>query len=146
MDDLEAIVAIGAAAHESTPEAHREATSRWVRQENRQYYLGWLGDQAVGMLRVGAFPPQAFVESFRVLPAYRGRGYGRQILTEVLDRLIAAEWAQIMIEVATDNAIALSLYRSCGFRAVATYMYYWLPCTKGRDEGVSAGAGSQTSS
>jgi ribosomal protein S18 acetylase RimI-like enzyme len=101
---------------------------RWIQQENRQYYLGWLGGQAIGMLRVGAFPPTAFIESFRVLPEHRGRGYGRQILTDVIDRLIAAGWERIALEVDTSNEIALSLYRSCGFREVTTFLYYHLSC------------------
>jgi ribosomal protein S18 acetylase RimI-like enzyme len=46
----------------------------------------------------------------------------------VIDRLIAEDWVHILLEVATDNEIALSLYDSCGSRRVATYHYYWLPC------------------
>jgi ribosomal protein S18 acetylase RimI-like enzyme len=31
-----------------------------------------------------------------------------------------------MIEVDTDNTVALSLYHSCGYREVAEYQYYRL--------------------
>jgi predicted GNAT family acetyltransferase len=32
----------------------------------------------------------------------------------------------VRIEVETENDVAISLYRSCGFRPIVTYLYYEL--------------------
>ena len=104
----------------------RELTAGWLNEADQRLYVGWLGDRAAGMIRLHQGASSAFLYSFLVHPDLRGRGYGRQILTGILDRLVAEDWPHIMIEVATGNAIALSLYRSCGFRTVAAYQYYRL--------------------
>jgi ribosomal protein S18 acetylase RimI-like enzyme len=101
-------------------------TLRWLNQDNQLLYIGWLDGEPVGMLRLHLDPASVFINSFRVHPRSRGRGYGRQILMGVIDRLLAEGWKQIMIEVATDNSVALSLYESCGFQKVAEYLYYGL--------------------
>lgn len=62
--------------------------------------------------------------AFGVLPAYRGRGYGRQLLAQVVTLLASESWKRVLIEVETRNQNALGLYRSCGFREVTTYDFY----------------------
>jgi ribosomal-protein-alanine N-acetyltransferase len=101
-------------------------TARWLGQSDQRFYVGWLRDEPLGMLRLHLEPKSVFINSFRVHPERRGRGYGRQILMGVIDRLLAENWEHIMIEVATDNVVALTLYESCGFRRVAEYLYYGL--------------------
>jgi len=59
-----------------------------------------------------------------VLPHYQGHGYGRQILSSIVQMLQEENWPHIMIEVATDNNRALSLYQRCGFRVTTEYQYY----------------------
>jgi len=61
-----------------------------------------------------------------VLPAYRGRGLGRELLSRTVETLLAANHGHIGQEVETDNRNALGLYVSCGFREVTTYGYYHL--------------------
>jgi len=98
----------------------------WLDDANQRLYVGWLEGRATGMVRLHQGASSVFLYSFLVHPDLRGRGYGRQILMGVLDTLIAEDPPHIMIEVDTDNAVALALYRSCGFREVATYQYYRL--------------------
>ena len=121
LEDIDALAATGPASGE-----YREAILRRLQQANQRFYIGRTQGEPVVMLRLHQDEPSVFIQSFRVRPAHRGRGYGRQMLMAVIDRLIAEDWDQILIEVATDNQIALSLYTSCGFRQVATYLYYWL--------------------
>jgi ribosomal protein S18 acetylase RimI-like enzyme len=127
LHDLDALVAVGPASRDATPDETRQAILRWLGRDNQRFFIGRLRGEPVAMLRVNQAAPGVFVQSFRVHPAHRGRGYGRQVLTAVLERLVAEGWDHILIEVATDNEVALSLYDSCGFRQVATYLYYWLP-------------------
>ena len=67
-----------------------------------------------------------YINSFGVLPEYRGQGYGRQILAATIDLLMAENWQQICIEVNTENPRALSVYHACGFKQVAAYEYHQL--------------------
>jgi ribosomal protein S18 acetylase RimI-like enzyme len=90
-------------------------------------FIGWLHDEPIGMLRLHVGSLTVFINSFRVHPKRRGQGYGRQILMGVIEHLLAEDWEHIMIEVAVDNTVALTLYESCGFRRVAEYLYYGLP-------------------
>jgi ribosomal protein S18 acetylase RimI-like enzyme len=128
MEDLEDLLAIRPEPYALDRGDARASAMRYLGRANQRFYIGRLQDEPVGMLRLNVLEPDVFLQSFRVRPAYRGRGYGRQILTWVLDRLVAQDWARIMLEVATDNEVAMSLYESCGFRRVATYLYHWLPC------------------
>jgi ribosomal protein S18 acetylase RimI-like enzyme len=128
IEDLEALAAMRSGSCSLDRGNARAWAMRYLRRPKQRFYIGRLGAEPVGMLRVSAVEPRVFVHSFVVRPEYRGRGYGRQILMSVLNRLIAEGWAHIMLEVATDNEVALTLYRSCGFHRVATYLYYWLSC------------------
>jgi ribosomal protein S18 acetylase RimI-like enzyme len=75
-------------------------------------------------LRVFTPADLASINTFGVLPECRGRGFGRRILTATLHRLVGEGWRRVQIEVATENAAALHLYLSCGFRMQTTYDFY----------------------
>ena len=64
------------------------------------------------------------IYGFVVRSAYRGRGYGRQMLEETIRTIQARSQKQIMLEVDSQNTNALGLYRSCGFKETTTYGYY----------------------
>jgi ribosomal protein S18 acetylase RimI-like enzyme len=108
-------------------EETRRGVLRSIQDPTRQYLIGYLDTEPVGVLRLGRYDKFADVTSFRVMPAYRGRGYGRQMLLDAIDRLLIEDWPQICIDVATDNQNALGLYQACGFRVVQTCDFYFLP-------------------
>jgi ribosomal protein S18 acetylase RimI-like enzyme len=122
--DLTTLVRLLAGAF-GEPEAEvRPEMTRMLQQSNRRHYLATLGDEPIGMLRVGAYAAYADITGFGVLPAHRGRGYGRQMLLDTVDRLLAEGRERIVIEVATDNRRALGLYESCGFTVASAYGFY----------------------
>jgi len=124
--DQDTLVELLTISRELGQRAARELTQRWLDMANQRLCIGWLEDRAAGMVRVHQGNSSVYLCSFLVHPDLRGHGYGRQILMGILDALIAEDWPHIMIEVATDNTVALSLYRSCGFRKVAAFQYYRL--------------------
>ena len=83
--------------------------------------------EPIGLLRAGRYAGFADITAFGVLPEHRGRGYGRQMLLDVLDTLPAENWKHIVIDVVTENRNALGLYRSVGFKETRTYGYYHVP-------------------
>jgi ribosomal-protein-alanine N-acetyltransferase len=55
-------------------------------------------------------------------PAYQGLGIGRQLLAGLLE---FAEGGTVYLEVRTDNAPAIALYESFGFKAVGVRRRYY---------------------
>ncbi|KYQ94533.1 GCN5 family acetyltransferase [Serratia plymuthica] len=66
---------------------------------------------------------QLFIYDFEVVTAWRGKGYGEQILNAVLDagRADGAEYAELAVF--NDNPTAARLYARLGFKAVNTRMH-----------------------
>jgi len=59
-----------------------------------------------------------------VLPAFRKKGFGRAILLSAIQKLQETGARAVMLQVAADNATALGLYESCGFRKTSTMDYF----------------------
>jgi ribosomal protein S18 acetylase RimI-like enzyme len=124
--DQDTLIALLSTFDRLDTSAARRRIQEWLNTPNQRLYIGWLQDRTAGMIRLHQGESSVYLYSFLVHPDLRGRGYGRQILTGILDALIAEDWPHIMIEVDTTNAVALSLYRSCGFCEVAAYQYHRL--------------------
>lgn len=92
----------------------------------RRYYLGLLDNVYIGKIDVSFGEQGAFIYGFGVLPEYRGRGYGRQMLAKTIQAIQETGQQHISLEVATENKHALSLYQSCGFKETGSYDYYSL--------------------
>ena len=76
-----------------------------------------------GISRLGRTPPFEYeIHTIGVDPAYQGRGVGRRMLDELLN--IAAD-SVVHLEVRTDNATAIALYRSAGFTEVGVRKRYY---------------------
>ena len=61
-----------------------------------------------------------------VLPDYRGKGYGREILIGAIEKLKKRNSKKIMLQVEAKNNSALNLYKSCGFVETSIMDYYQL--------------------
>lgn len=91
---------------------------------SRHYYVGVLNGSIIGKIDVVFEKQEAIIYGFGVLPQYRGRGYGRQILAQTIQAIVATGQRHVSLEVATENKNALSLYQSCGFLEAGSYDYY----------------------
>jgi ribosomal protein S18 acetylase RimI-like enzyme len=95
-----------------------------IQRQARQYYIARLGGDLVGTINVDVIDGNPYIYGFVVLPEYRGRGYGRQILGRTIEAIQAGGQRSVFIEVESDNRTALSLYRSVGFAITHTHDYY----------------------
>jgi [ribosomal protein S18]-alanine N-acetyltransferase len=76
-----------------------------------------------GISRLGRTPPFEYeIHTIGVDPAYQGRGVGRRVLAELLN---IAAGGVVHLEVRTDNAPAIGLYRSVGFTEVGLRRRYY---------------------
>jgi ribosomal protein S18 acetylase RimI-like enzyme len=84
----------------------------------------------VGVAKISHSESGSYIYGFAMLPEYRGRGYGHQVLSLVVADLLAAGHDDISLEVATSNDRALELYKATGFETVVTLDYYALPSAR----------------
>ena len=132
VEDIEALVFVQSVAFNDPEAVVRQRIIGFMRNPFYQYYLALFGEESVGCeepigtLRLD-LDDEIGIYAFGIHPAYRGRGYGRQMLEEVIYQIRADQATSqkaIVLDVETDNIQALSLYHSCGFQIRATYDYY----------------------
>jgi ribosomal protein S18 acetylase RimI-like enzyme len=102
-----------------------------IGSDTRRYYLARLEGTPIGALNMVISGHEAGIYGFGVLPEYRGRGYGRQILARAIEYAQADGPRRVILEVAPENERALGLYLSVGFRETNRYDYYILDVPQG---------------
>ncbi len=122
--DVEALALIAASSFGQSVEGARRNILKNMENLYVQYYLGKLGEEAVGCLNRYESDKEYGIYAFAVLLEYRGRGFGRQMLEQVIKETQAVSRKDIGLEVETENTNAIGLYRSCGFVEITTYGYY----------------------
>ena len=128
-DDVDALVTIMATDMGDVEQAQRYVMDAFKR-DNQRFYLMTFGgpdlgcDEPIGSLRLVDLSEDTGIYGFVVRPEYRGKGYGRQLLQEVI-RIVRNESSKgILLEVDVHNTNALGLYLSIGFEIKTTYDYY----------------------
>lgn len=80
----------------------------------------------IGMARLEIIENEGSIYGLEVLPFYRGKGYGRELLNHSIKELKQNNVESISLQVVTDNKNALNLYKSCGFKENYIMDYYRL--------------------
>lgn len=80
----------------------------------------------IGKVRTEMNDKAGGIYGLEVKPEYRGRGYGRELLIMAVNSLKENNPPRITLQVVTDNANALGLYKSCGFKENYIMDYYSL--------------------
>jgi ribosomal protein S18 acetylase RimI-like enzyme len=130
MSDQDALATIYAAIEGTSVEAGKSRIRERQHEPRCQYYIATFGEEEVGclepvgMLRLDEMEHEIGIYSFGIIPDYQGRGYGRQMLEEVIRAIRAYSQKPIMLDVEVTNKHAFHLYRSCGFDIKTTYDYY----------------------
>lgn len=77
----------------------------------------------IGLLPKAPRPGRIY--SLAVLPDYRGRDIGRQLLEQMLDAMRQRDYCRCRLEVRATDAVAQALYRQQGFCEVAQLQGYY---------------------
>jgi ribosomal protein S18 acetylase RimI-like enzyme len=125
-DDAETLIRVTAAAFGDPEEETRSFLPPLLRAANRRFWVITLAGEPIGAIATVWSGGTVGITTFGIVPEHRGKGYGRQILVELIDILLAEDWQQIMIEVEVENLNALGLYHASGFRETTTFGYYSL--------------------
>lgn len=103
-------------------------------EQTRWYRIASEGETVVGYAGLAMLADEAHVMTIGTAPQVRGRGIGRRLLSELLAEAARRSARQVILEVRTDNAVAIALYESEGFRTVAVRKRYYQP--EGADAAV----------
>jgi ribosomal protein S18 acetylase RimI-like enzyme len=87
-------------------------------------YLAEKDQHIIGKVRLELNSRIGGIYGLGVLPEHRGQGGGRAILMMAIEKLKEMNVSEIMLQVATENANALNLYKSCGFMETSIMDYY----------------------
>jgi ribosomal protein S18 acetylase RimI-like enzyme len=94
------------------------------------FFLATLNGQPLGTVRLDFMDELIGIYAFEVRLGYRGLGYGREMMEQLIHIARAESQKIIMLDVETDNTNAVGLYLSCGFEVKTTYDYYELNLMK----------------
>lgn len=89
-------------------------------------YLASLGEDIIGKVNIILNNNETGIYGVGVLPEYRSKGYGREILEFAVTKSKELGVATVMLQVEAKNANALNLYTSCGFEVAYKMDYYAL--------------------
>lgn len=87
-------------------------------------YIAQKDDLIIGKAHLQLINGIGGIYGLGVLPKSRGKGFGRALLLNAIEKLKEANAKEIMLQVAAENAKALSLYRSCGFQETSVMDYF----------------------
>lgn len=108
----------------------RENAAHMVRENfNNQFtscFVGQIGDEIFGLANVRKEGSDFYICGFNISPAYQGKGMGRYLLYQILDRLTPSEDETITLEVDSVNQPAYRLYTTSGFVVQSQADYYRL--------------------
>lgn len=91
---------------------------------NMTTYMIELNKAIIGKIRIEHSDNSAFICGFGILPNFRGKGYGKQALKEVLRIINEENINDVELDVESKNNNALNLYKVCGFEEMSVMNYY----------------------
>ncbi len=92
--------------------------------EHFDTYLLYSDDTIIGMCNVNRQEDKFYIFGLGILPEYRNQGYGKQMISLLLEELILIKNKRILLEVSSDNQSAFALYKNSGFIVQQQYDYY----------------------
>lgn len=83
-------------------------------------------NETIGKVKIFESNRTAGIYGFVIYPHFRGKGFGKVFLTQVISEILKNGVHTIYLEVETKNVIAIHLYHAIGFDIQATFDYYLL--------------------
>jgi ribosomal protein S18 acetylase RimI-like enzyme len=122
--DLENIITISMAAFGDSYEGAKSLATGMLNADNRQFFLGELEGEFIAMVVAAKEDHGTSIHGLGVLPEYQGKGYGKEILYSMINKLIEQRVENINIEVESQNSNAFQLYKNSGFEVESAWDYY----------------------
>lgn len=124
LEDARLLAALRAKSFLDSEDGHLERYSQDISKLTHRFYIISLDTKSIGSIGTVSSKENVYIVAFGIIPEYRGRGYGSETLSQIVEILLGEGHKRILIEVETKNRNALSLYKRCGFVEQAEYAYY----------------------
>lgn len=90
----------------------------------RNSYVGEVEGKVVANVSANNTDGEIYIHALGVLSEFRGRGYGKELLSLTVEKMLQEQHNNITLEVACQNENALTLYKKSGFEVETAYDYY----------------------
>ncbi|MGI9059720.1 MAG: GNAT family N-acetyltransferase [Ktedonobacteraceae bacterium] len=124
VSDIDTIAAIVSLCFGQSEEGARKFIAGTMPRPQTGYYIGEWQGTAIGCLSLSYGDSEIGIYGVGVLPQFRRRRFGRQMMEQIIHKLQAVSQQPIALEVEAGNEYNIGLYRSCGFKEVTTFGYY----------------------
>lgn len=115
----------------------RENCERQLKKKNCNIGL-WENHSLVAFACIQRISPEAELLNIAVDPKQQGKGFGKQLLTFLLNELSQEKFERIFLEVRESNISAIKLYESLGFNQIGERPAYY-PSQNGRETALLFG-------
>ncbi|AET66488.1 acetyltransferase [Desulfosporosinus orientis DSM 765] len=123
-EELEEVVTVHMKVFNDNYDESKSLIQNRFHSDTRDQYLAILQDKVIGVVSTNYDGEDVSIFGLGIIPEYQGKGYGKELLCSVIDRLLLAGKAHITIEVNSDNTNAYMLYKKTGFYVDVAYEYY----------------------
>lgn len=128
--DLERAITTNMKVFDDSYEESKSIIINYFESNTRVHYLAVLNDAIIGVGSANLEGEDVSIFGLGVVPDYHGKGYGKELLHLIVDRLFERGRSEITIEVSSENESALALYKKTGFRIEVAYEYYRVKVNK----------------
>jgi ribosomal-protein-alanine N-acetyltransferase len=88
-------------------------------------FVGCVDDSVVGFGILSLAAREAHLQNIAVSPDWQGYGFGRKLLSTLIEEADQLSARTILLEVSVENGVAESLYLSKGFREIGIRKNYY---------------------
>lgn len=123
-DDFHKLVQLSQEIFCETKEEATEFISRALDSKNRIQYKGIYNGEIIALGGVYLEDDEGIIFGIGILPEYRGKGLGKQLVQQLVKNLKLKHKGDILIEVDSNNEVAFSIYKEVGFQVEVAFDYY----------------------
>lgn len=134
--DLAVAFHIEQASHAFPWSAKTFASNHGERYLNLKLCLSEKPEKMIGYAITQVVLDEATLFNLTIDPAYQGQGYGRQLLSHLIEQVEARGILTLWLEVRCSNLRAIHLYQDMGFNQVAIRRDYY-PSAQGREDAMN---------
>ena len=128
IEHLEAMVKLAQVTFNDSYEDAKAMINNAFETESRKQYIIKLEENIIGMAGASFEEGEASIFGVGILPEYRGKGYSKILLNEVIKDIYINHTKSITLEVNSSNNIAFNLYTKNGFTIDNAFHYYRRSC------------------
>ena len=136
-ESIEALVRMRQAIFNDNYEDTKAILNNVFNLDSRHQYCIRHENTSIGLGSAYFDGPKASVYGLGIMPEYQAKGFGKELLTLIIEDLTTKGFSTIEIEVESKNENALNLYKKCGFEITCAYEYHRLENLAGRQGDIS---------